>query len=149
MHWGSVAHKVSLGTDFERDTTGGGLGVVDGLGTGLDILADSVVVRGGKGGEVAQTVKGDGVVWGGVTESTGVSGDGTGGDIVRSLGTDKETVPTDNGVGSEGGPLVFDQHEHKVETGLCPEMLRVRERSQNSSTVSALRPRQSRNPDIP
>jgi len=97
--------KVGLGSDLEGDTTGGGLGVVDSLGTSLDVLANSVVVGSGEGGQVSETVKGDGVVRGGVTESTGVSGDGTGGDIVRCLGTNKETVSANNSVGSEGGAL--------------------------------------------
>jgi hypothetical protein len=64
-----------------------------------------VVVRCGEGGQVSETVEGDGVVGGGVTESTGVSGDGTGGDIVRCLGTNKETISANNSVGSEGGAL--------------------------------------------
>lgn len=64
-----------------------------------------MVVRSGEGGQVSETVKGDGVVGGGVTEGTGVSGDGTGGDIVRSLGTNKETISANNSVGSEGGAL--------------------------------------------
>jgi hypothetical protein len=98
-------HEVGLGSDLERDTAGGGLGVVDSLGTSLDVLANSVVVGSGKGGQVAETVEGDGVVGGGVTEGTGVSGDGTGSDVVRSLGTDKETVSANNSVGSEGGAL--------------------------------------------
>ena len=98
-------HKVGLGTDLERDTAGGRLGVVDRLGTGLDFIADSVVVRGGKGGEVAETVESDVVDFGGVAESTGVSGDGTRGDVVRGLGTDQEAVTADNGVGGEGGSL--------------------------------------------
>ena len=98
-------YEVGLGSDLEGDTTGGGLGVVDSLGTSLDVLANSVVVGSGEGGQVSETVKGDGVVRGGVTESTGVSGDGTGGDIVRSLGTNKETVSANNSVGSEGRAL--------------------------------------------
>jgi hypothetical protein len=81
------AYEVGLGSDFEGDTTSGRLGVVDSLGTSLDVLANSVVVGSGKGGQVSETVKGDGVVRGGVAEGTGVSGDGTGGDIVGSLGT--------------------------------------------------------------
>jgi hypothetical protein len=64
-----------------------------------------VIVRSSEGGEVSETVEGDGVVRSGVTESTGVSGDGTGGDIVRSLGTNKETVSANNSVGGEGGAL--------------------------------------------
>ena len=100
-----IAYKVGLGSDFEGDTTGGGLGVVDSLGTSLDVLANSVVVRSGEGGQVSETVEGNGVVGSGVTESTSVSGDGTGGNIVRSLGTNKETISANNSVGSEGRAL--------------------------------------------
>lgn len=97
--------KVSLGADLERDTAGGRLGVVDSLGAGLDVLRDLVVVRGGEGGEVAEAVEGDGVLGGGEAEGSGVAGDGTGLDVVRGLGTDKETVVADNGVSGEGGAL--------------------------------------------
>jgi len=64
-----------------------------------------VVVAGAEGGEVSETVEGDGVFRGGEANGTGVSGDSTGGDVVRGFGTDKETVPTDNSVGSEGWAL--------------------------------------------
>lgn len=97
--------KVSLGADLEGDGTGGGLGVVDSLGTSLDVLGDLVVVRGGEGGELAEGVEGHGVLWGRVAESSGVAGDGTGLDIVRCLTTDEETVVADNGVSGEGGAL--------------------------------------------
>lgn len=100
-----ATHKVGLGTDLEGDITSGGLGVVNGLGTSLDVLGNLVVVRGGEGGEVTETVKGDGVLGGREADGTSVSGDGAGEDIVRSLGTNKETVTTDNGVSGEGGPL--------------------------------------------
>jgi len=36
--------KVGLGTDFEINTSGGSLGIIDSLGTGLDIRANTVVV---------------------------------------------------------------------------------------------------------
>jgi len=97
--------KVSLGTDLERDTAGGRLGVVDGLGAGLDVLRDLVVVRGREGREVAETVEGDGVLGGGVAEGSGVAGEGTGLDVVRGLGTDEEAVVADNGVSGEGRTL--------------------------------------------
>lgn len=97
--------KVSLGTDLERDGADGRLGVVDSLGAGLNVLGDLVVVRGGEGGEVAEAVEGDGVLGSGEAEGSGVAGDGTGLDVVRSLGTDKETVVADNGVSGEGGAL--------------------------------------------
>lgn len=97
--------KVSLGADLERDTAGGRLGVVDGLGAGLDVLRDLVVVRGREGREVAETVEGDGVLGGREADGTSVAGDGTRSDVVRGLGTNKETVVADNGVGGEGGAL--------------------------------------------
>lgn len=50
-------------------------------------------------------MEGDGVVRGGVAESTGVSGDGTRGDVVRGLGTNKEAITADNSVGGEGRAL--------------------------------------------
>jgi hypothetical protein len=79
-----------------------------------------VVVRSGKGGQVSETVEGDGVVGGGVTEGTGVSGDGTGGDIVRCLGTNKETISANNSVGSEGGALVVSSHAPDVAAEYSP-----------------------------
>jgi hypothetical protein len=101
----NITHKVSLGTDFEGDTVEGRLGVVDGLGTGLNVLGDLVVVASAEGGEVSETVEGDGVLWGREADGTSVSGDSTGSDVVRSLGTDKETVTAENSVGGEGRAL--------------------------------------------
>ena len=79
-----------------------------------------MVVRSGKGGQVSETVEGDGVVGGGVTESTGVSGDGTGSDIVRCLGTNKETISANNSVGSEGGALVVSSYAPDVAAEYSP-----------------------------
>lgn len=98
-------HKVSLRADLERDTAGGALGVVDSLGTRLDVLGHLVVVASGEGREVAETVEGDGVLGGREANGTSVPGDGTRGDIVGRLGTDKEAVTADNGVSSEAGTL--------------------------------------------
>lgn len=100
-----ATHKVGLGTDLKGDIASGGLGVVNSLGTSLDVLGNLVVVRGGEGGEVTETVKGDGVLGGREANGTSVSGDGAGEDIVRSLSTYKETVTADNGVGGESGAL--------------------------------------------
>lgn len=100
-----ATYKVGLGTDLKGDIASGGLGVVNSLGTSLDVLGNLVVVRGGEGGEVTETVKGDGVLGGREANGTSVSGDGAGEDIVRSLGTYKETVTADNGVGGESGAL--------------------------------------------
>ena len=83
----------------------GGLGVVDGLGAGLDVRGDAVVVASGEGGQITETVEGDGVLWGGVADGTGVAGDLALGDVVRGLSTDEETVTAENGVSGESGAL--------------------------------------------
>ena len=113
-----MTYKVGLGTDFQRDTASGGLGVVDSLGTGLDVLGDLVVVGRGKGGEVAQAVEGDGVLGSREANSTGVAGDGARGDVVGGLGTDKEAVTANDSVGGEGGALEEVDSGAGVERGL-------------------------------
>lgn len=101
---GSVV-EVRLGADLEGDGLGGRLCVVDGLGTGLDVLGDLVVVRGREGREVAERVESHCVLWGRVADGTGVAGEGTGLDVVRGLGTDKEAVVANDGVSGKGGAL--------------------------------------------
>ena len=64
-----------------------------------------MVVRSREGGQVSETVEGNGVLWSRETEGGSVSGDGTRSDIVRSLTTGKETVSTDDGIGGEGRTL--------------------------------------------
>ena len=57
--------EVDLGTDLERDVARGRrAGVVHGLGAGLDVGADAVVVARGVRGEVGEPVEGDGVLGG-------------------------------------------------------------------------------------
>lgn len=92
-------------TDFECDTAVGVLGVIDRLGTGLDVSADAVVVAGSESFQVVQSVNGDSVFRGIVTNCSGVTGDVTFGDIVGRLGTNQEAVTTKNSVGSKGGTL--------------------------------------------
>lgn len=55
-----------------------------------------MVVRGGEDGEVGKTVNSDGVRRSGVSETESVSGDGTSRDGVGGLGSEEETVTTDN-----------------------------------------------------
>lgn len=110
--------EVGLGADLQRDTASGRLGVVHGLGTGLDVLADLVVVRGGKGRQVAQAVQGDGVLGGRKADGTGVTGNGTRGDVVGGLGTDEEAITADDSVGGESGALEEVDGGAGVERGL-------------------------------
>ena len=71
-----------LGSNFKVNTGGGGLGIIDSLGTGLDIGAHTMVVAGSERRSVAQTVEGDGIVRSAEADSTGVTGEATLGDIV-------------------------------------------------------------------
>ena len=64
-----------------------------------------MVVAGSKGVEVVETVDGHGVFWCIVTDSSGVAGDLSISDIVRSLSTKEETIATKDGVSSESGTL--------------------------------------------
>ena len=98
-------HEVLLRTDLEADAPSRRLGVVDGLCTRLDVVGHLVVVAGGKGGEVAETMHGDGVLWGGEAYGTGVSSNGTGRDIVGTFYTNEEAASSDHGVSGEGGAL--------------------------------------------
>lgn len=77
-----------------------------------------MVVRGAEGGEVSETVEGNGVLWGREADGTGVSGDSAGLDVIRGLGTDKEAVPADDGVGGEGWALEEVYGSPGVEGGL-------------------------------
>lgn len=66
------------------------------LGTSLNIFVDLVVVGCREDGKVGQSVKGDGVRRGGVSGSNGVAGDGSSGDRVGRLGSEEETVTSDD-----------------------------------------------------
>ena len=97
--------KVDLGADLEGDTAVGGLGVVDGLGTSLDVAVDALVVGGGEGLEVVETVDGNGVLRSVEADGGRVAGDLALGDVVGGLSADEETVTAEDSVGSEGRTL--------------------------------------------
>ena len=97
--------EVSLGTNLQRNTAVGRLGVVDGLGTRLDVTADAVVVGRGEGLEVVETVHGNSILRGIVPDGGSVASDVSTGDVVRGLGANEETIATQNGVRSESGAL--------------------------------------------
>ena len=100
------AVEVDLGADLERDVARGRrAGVVHGLGAGLDVGADAVVVARGVRGEVGEPVEGDGVLGGTVAEGSSVTSDLALSNVVRGLGTEEETVTTENSVSSESGAL--------------------------------------------
>ena len=54
---------------------------------------------------------GNSIVWGAEANGTGVTGEATLGDVVRSLGTEEESVTTEDGVGSKCWSL---KRQHRV-----------------------------------
>ena len=95
-----------LGTNLEVNPSSGSLGIIDSLGTSLDIGAHTVVVAGGESRSIAQTVDGYGVVGSAEADGTGVTGDATLSDVVGSLSTNEESVTAENGVSSECWTLI-------------------------------------------
>lgn len=97
--------NLRLGTDFEGNAGGGRLGIVDRLGTSLDVPANSVIVASRVSRQVAQSVNGDSVF--GSAESKGgrVARDLARGHIVRRLSTNEESITADDGIGGEGRAL--------------------------------------------
>lgn len=90
-----------LSTDLESNTANGELGVVDGLGTGLDVAVHTVVVAGSVGLKAVQSLDGDCVVGGVVANSGSVFCDLSVVDIVRGLGTGEESVAANDTVSSD------------------------------------------------
>ena len=92
---------VRLGANLEVNSSGGSFGIIDSLGTSLDIRAHTVVVAGSKSRSITQAVDGNGVVRGAETDSTGVTGKATLGNVVRCFGANEESVAAEDRVGSE------------------------------------------------
>lgn len=98
----SGEQNLRLGTNFKSDTRGGGLGIVDSLGAGLNVGTDAVVVAGREGVQVTETVEGDSVFGGVVTNGGGVTGDFAVANVVGGLSTDEKTVTAEDCVSGEG-----------------------------------------------
>ena len=92
---------VRLGTNFERDSRGGGIGIVYSLRAGLDVGAHTMVVARSEGAQIGETMKSDRVFGCRETESGRVLGDTAFRDAVGCFGTGKETITTDYGVSSK------------------------------------------------
>jgi hypothetical protein len=97
--------KVGLGTDLEVDAAVGALGVVGGSGTRLSVSVDAVVVAGRIGAQVAEAMEGNRIV-GRVEASTEVVPSQLALlNVVAGFGTSKESITTENSIGSESGTL--------------------------------------------
>lgn len=90
-----------LSANLKANATLGGLGVIDRLGTGLNVGADTVVVARREGVEVAETVDGDSVLGRAVANGRRVPADLAVLDVVRCLSTDEEAVPAEDSVRGE------------------------------------------------
>lgn len=123
--------EVGLGSDLEVHASDGRLGVVDGLGTGLDLRGDAVVVRRREDGEVAEGVDGGSVLRSGVANGTSVAGDGTSLDVVGRLSSNEEAVTGGNSVSSERGSL------EEVDGGASVDSGGLRESTSDRSARSA------------
>jgi len=110
--------EVSFSTNLKADTLCGGLGVVDSLGTSLDVGGHAVVVARSKGVQVAKTVEGNSVLGRAEANSSGVLGDAALSDVVGSLGAEQETVTANDSVSGEGWSLEEVKEGTCVETGL-------------------------------
>lgn len=109
--------KAVLAGDLEADVVAA-LGVPGGLGTGLDLAVDLVVVAGSEDAEVVGGGDGRGVGRGGEADGSAVAGDGGLLDVVASLGTGEEALVADDGVDVGSGALQEVEVGAAVEAGL-------------------------------
>jgi len=110
--------EVCLSTNFKADVARGRLGIVDGLGTSLNVAADAVVVRSREGAHVPETVEGNSVFRSTVAKSSSVTGNASLGNVVSAFSTEKETVTTEDRVSGERRALEDIKEGTGVETGL-------------------------------
>lgn len=95
-----------------------GLGVPGGLGTGLDLAVDLVVVAGSEDAQVVSSGDGSAVRGGSVADSGAVASKGGLLDIVAGRGTSKEAIVANNGVNVGGGALQEVEEGAAVESAL-------------------------------
>lgn len=111
--------KLVLGSQLKTNV-GAGLGVPGSAGTGLDGGVDPLIVRGGEDAQGVGCGDGSVVERGGVSDGSGVLGDGSLLHIVANLTTNDETLVADNGIGNGAdstGSRVVDKGA-AVEVGL-------------------------------
>lgn len=122
MDKGGEGEHIRLDANFEVDTGGGSLGIVDSLGTGLNIGAHTVIVASSERRSVTQAVDSDGIVRSAEADGTGIAGETTLGDVVSGLSTKEEPVAAKDGVGSECWSL----NTEKLEDGTFARKIKCR-----------------------
>jgi hypothetical protein len=106
-----------LGGNLEANSVAGGR-VPGGLGTGLNLSVDAVVVAGGEEGQVVAGGDGSGVLGNTVADGSGVLGDGGLVDVVATLSTDEEALVAENGIEVSGGAVQEVEEGAGVQVGL-------------------------------
>jgi hypothetical protein len=106
-----------LGGDLEADGVAA-LGVPGGLGTGLDLGVDLVVVAGREDTQVVSSGDGSGVGGGLEADGGAVAGDLSLLDVITSGSASEETLVADDGVDASGGALEEVEEGTAVEAGL-------------------------------
>jgi hypothetical protein len=113
-----------LAGDLEADSVAG-LGVPGGLGTGLDLAVDLVVVGSGEDAQVVGGGDGGAVLGGDVADGGAVAGQGSLVDIIAGAGTGQEALVADDGVDVGGGALEEVEEGAAVEAGLLEEQVEL------------------------
>jgi hypothetical protein len=112
--------KLVLGGNLKADLVSG-LGFPGGLGTGLNLGVDTVVVASGEQTQVVRGGDGSGVSGEAVSDGSRVFGDSSLLDIVATLSTNEETLVTEDGVEVGGGTLEEVEEGAGVQVGLLEE----------------------------
>jgi hypothetical protein len=89
---------VRLGANLERNSRGGGVGVIYRLGASLNIGANTVVVARSEGAQVVETMESDRVLGRRKPEGSRILGDTAFGNIVGCFGTNEEAIAAKHGV---------------------------------------------------
>jgi len=93
--------KVSFPADLDGDTTMGALVIIDGLGTGLNVRAYTVIIAGRERLHVVESMESDGIFWGIESNGTSVTSYVALGNIVGGFYAKEETITAKDGVRGE------------------------------------------------
>lgn len=113
-----------LAGNLEADSVAG-LGVPGGLGAGLDLAVDLVVVGSGEDAQVVGGGDGGAVLGGDVADGGAVAGQGGLVDIIAGAGTGEEALVADDGIDVGGGALEEVEEGSAVEAGLLEEQVEL------------------------
>ena len=91
------------------------------FGTEFNVPRDLVIVAGSECRQVAEAMDSDGIFGSGKPAGSCVTGDLAGSDIEGSLGTNKETVATDHGIGGDGRTLWWESARPRDESENGPD----------------------------